>query len=772
MCKRYSQDADLQLHLAKARYMCYVVPLICDELHVPTIGRKAQNLRSLVLSGISILDGLVITTSAFMKFADVHNLICSINKLSFRDTSTDIAESIICDIRNKIRHSPFPDEIITAIRSALRKITASNIIVRSSALMEDSEDASFAGIHETVLNVPCQFEHCIAAVRQCWESIFSEKAIAYRRIKNCIDAWEMAVLIQEMMCTSIAGSIWTHYNDDGLLLIEAVPGLGVSLASGSTTTDSFLIHPSSLSIIETHISNKSRKIKCNPLGGTVEKKINISSSLLSLKMLKEIAKTAISITRVQGSPQLIEWGISDNKIIIFQSRPMTIAPLSSSRSPFLHDFDYSGLKKLSGIVVNPGSAHGITRLLNDPDNASPFDSNEIAISKHIIPEMVIALNGAAAIISEDGGLTSHASIIARELNIPAIVSVENACEVLSSGTEIFIDGNSGVVILSEIENGEIKPVENKTNKTDAKTLLNNYIKVNKKNECMLLPPLSILSDIQRLIQEGYINLSKTGNLIFSTPNFHYQWSEILSRNTPSSLIGDWQKKLGEFLVSIKTCLEKISPQMKAKELSQSFISFYIFNIISESYPIELCLHSIIDGYVKQPLNQNLLSEAIDVSYSENISFSKLLMQLLLPLPDTYTSLIRVANDRESMISILQSSFDEIAYSYENDSNDYMTIIGNLSNGTFPKRISHKTSISKHAIAIYKRIMQDREFSQLSFCLDFIHALSLINDVNRYLPVAYADNLDLMIKKLFPKYVRTEAWPWNCLLEVMYPTIRA
>ena len=181
-------------------------------------------------------------------------------------------------------------------------------------------------------------------------------------------------------------------------------------------------------IVNAYIPKKTVQAVCNPSGGVKDCQINISSPLLPVNTLKNIAELALRIASLKGSPQLIEWGIRNEEIIIFQSRPVT----QNSTPQFKHTpsqkpiFSYK--QKLSGIVASPGYAHGLTKLLDDANGLASLKAGEIVVGKHLVPEMVVYLENTAGIVTETGGLTSHAAVIARELDIPAIVSVTNALQ--------------------------------------------------------------------------------------------------------------------------------------------------------------------------------------------------------------------------------------------------------------------------------------------------------------------------------------------------------
>jgi hypothetical protein len=182
------------------------------------------------------------------------------------------------------------------------------------------------------------------------------------------------------------------------------------------------------------------------------------------------------------------------------------------------------------------------------------------------------------------------------------------------------------------------------------------------------------------------------------------------------------------------------------------------------------LNTIINSYTKPSLNNELLMAALDVAYSQNIHFSQLLARLSLPLPDTYTSLSRVADNHASTIPILRATFDRIARAYTCNPKDFLSLMEALIAGKLPTRIVCPLPLSVHAVTAYSTIMNPYDFERLSRCLTLAHTFTLFNDVNRYIPLAYAHDLDLALTKLLPHHNRIEDWPWNHLLRI-YPTLK-
>ncbi len=256
------------------------------------LGRKADNIAKMHRAGFLIPAGFCITTQAYQDFKAANAL----TKLTDKQ-----------QLAARLRQGQFPHDLREAIESAYHKLAADAVAVRSSAISEDLSTASFAGQQETYLDVQGN-KDLLDAIRRCWASLYSKRALAYRQEQPLQAADEsMAVVIQTMIPCEVAG---VAFSRDPLInadagVIELAPGLGSRIVDGSTEVRRFTF-------------DRAGDYKINPRDG----------GLLGLDQIRQIAEAAMDLERLFGHPQDVEWGYQQGKLYLFQSRPITVSPLS------------------------------------------------------------------------------------------------------------------------------------------------------------------------------------------------------------------------------------------------------------------------------------------------------------------------------------------------------------------------------------------------------------------------------------------------------------
>ncbi|MCW3129867.1 MAG: PEP/pyruvate-binding domain-containing protein [Methanophagales archaeon] len=271
---------------------------------ISEVGGKGYSLAVLINNDFNVSQGFVITSDAFFKFLKDNALIERIEKIASEIDENNF-EKKSKEIRDLILDGNMPEDIASEIEEHLNKLTAQYVSIRSSAVSEDSLKASFAGLHDTFLNIKSELELVLENVKKCWASLFNDRAVVYRIRKGIPHLDSMAVIIQEMIKSDVSGIIFTVHPviDKGLILIEAFRGLGDRVAGGEITPDSYTLDRETL------------KIKDKQLIG--------SEPLLHEKDIMMLAEMALKVEKVLGYPQDIEFAISNRKIFILQSRPIT-----------------------------------------------------------------------------------------------------------------------------------------------------------------------------------------------------------------------------------------------------------------------------------------------------------------------------------------------------------------------------------------------------------------------------------------------------------------
>ncbi|WP_152941003.1 pyruvate, water dikinase [Acidianus ambivalens] len=436
-------------------------------------GGKGANLGELVSFDIRVPPGFVITSKAYSYFISYNNLELKIKSILEEKDSATASE----EIKKLIISSRVPPDLENAILSSydeLAKKVGKEILVavRSSATAEDIENASFAGQQDTYLNV--SRSELIQKVKEVWASLFNERAIEYRKTKG-IDSTkvEMAVVVQKMVNSRSAGVMFTLHpatGDSRYIVIESSWGLGEAVVGGKVTPDEIVIEKSTLRIVEKRVSHKILKYVYNPQKKANEE-VDLSNSpeadkiSISDEEAIELAKLALKIEEHYKRPMDIEWAIDadlkfPDNVFIVQARPETFW---SSKKATKEEKEVTSVENrkvlVKGLAASPGIASGIARVILDVKEAGNFKKGDILVTRMTDPDWVPIMKIASAIVTDEGGITSHAAIVSRELGIPAIVGTKEATKVIKDGQEITVDATRGIVyegrIVEEVE--EQKP---------------------------------------------------------------------------------------------------------------------------------------------------------------------------------------------------------------------------------------------------------------------------------------------------------------------------
>ncbi|HEX2949665.1 MAG TPA: phosphoenolpyruvate synthase [Armatimonadota bacterium] len=421
-------------------------------------GGKGANLAELVKAGLPVPPGFVVTPQAFRTFLDYHHLSESItqriNQVDINNTADlqKTAESI----QQQVRGLDIPPEITDSISQAYKQLGQEKrspfVAVRSSAIAEDTPGTSFAGMNETFLNVRGDDE-LLMAIRRCYASLYGARVIFYRRERGIPEErMGIAVIVQNMVNSDAAGVMFTVHpatGDTSLVVIEGAFGLGDAVVSGSVNPDHFEVRKANREITTRAIAHKDfRDIRTNE-GTTIRE--TLSSPLadqpcLSDDQVQRLAEFAVQIEQHYGSPQDIEWATEGDKIFIVQSRPVTATGHAKATAP-----STGGTVLIRGLAASPGHATGTVHVLNSPEEAAQLQNGEILVTKMTSPDWVPIMKIAGAIVTDEGGMTSHAAIVSRELGIPCIVGTKNASHTLTSGQEVTVDAVSGTVYAGKHE---------------------------------------------------------------------------------------------------------------------------------------------------------------------------------------------------------------------------------------------------------------------------------------------------------------------------------
>ena len=449
--------------------MAYVVWL--DQIHsdmLPLVGGKALHLGEMTILDLPVPFGFVVTTNAFEKFLEITNIHNKIKELlhqcdaentqqlldtsnSIKEliTSQDIPMQIKSEILDRYRNLSYSNQVIN--QEALRLISAGRelalVAVRSSATAEDLPTASFAGQQASFLNIK-GIKDLVDAMKKCWASLYEPRAIFYR-IKQGVTHASIAVVVQRMVSNVEKSGVMFTVNPvtgSDEIVIEATWGLGEMLVSGSIQPDSYRVSKDG-AILEKSIGKKERrKIRDYATDRTVE--VSVPKDLVNAQVLTEeeilrLAKYGLHLEKFYKKAQDIEFAIERNKIYIVQTRPVTTEAK-------VEEVKITGKPILKGLGSSPGTATGKVKIINSISDLSKIEEGDILVTKMTSPDMVVAMNKAVAIITDQGGATSHASIVSRELGIPCIVGTQDATKALKDGQLITADAYHGFVYSGEV----------------------------------------------------------------------------------------------------------------------------------------------------------------------------------------------------------------------------------------------------------------------------------------------------------------------------------
>ncbi|MGQ3412011.1 phosphoenolpyruvate synthase [Natrinema sp. LN54] len=477
------------------------------------VGGKGASLGELTGAGLPVPPGFVVTAGTYRAFIED----AEIDEELFEAVDVDVDDSsALADAADRaqelILETPFPEELREEILASYREVGNGEafVAVRSSATAEDLPDASFAGQQETFLNVT--EEDLLDRVRECWASLFTQRAIYYRQEQGFDhSAVNIAVVVQQMVDAEKSGVMFTSHPSTGdpTMIIEAAWGLGEAVVSGAVSPDNYVIDREDRSMDVTIAEKKVKHEKDEATGQTVEREVPEDKRTQRVVSGDEIDALMDLGERVEdhyGEPQDVEWAIVDGEVYMLQSRPITTIDESGSDaadaeggdpakgltdgsgsvqaaeggSADTADASGSGEVIVDGLGSSPGTVSGPARIVTKLDDLAKVGEGDIIVTEMTMPDMVPAMKRASGIITDEGGMTSHAAIVSRELGVPAIVGTTNATTVLEDGQVVTLDGDKGSVLEgSAVEpDEETEPVEEVRPQSPVKPMTATEVKVN------------------------------------------------------------------------------------------------------------------------------------------------------------------------------------------------------------------------------------------------------------------------------------------------------
>ena len=439
---------------------------------VERVGGKNASLGEMISNldgaGVSVPNGFATTAHAYREFLAHDKLADRINKALVALDVGDVnaLAKTGAEIRSWIVNTPFQPELDQAIELAFASMTASHtdmkVAVRSSATAEDLPDASFAGQQETFLNIS-GIENVKHAIKEVFASLFNDRAISYRVHQGF--AHELVALsagVQRMVRseTGAAGVMFTMDTESGfrdVVFITAAYGLGETVVQGAVNPDEFYVHKPTLEAGRPAVLRRTRGSKLIKMVYADSSKPGRSVQTVDVETahcrqfcvtnaeVEALARQALIIEKHYGRPMDIEWARDgdDGQLYIVQARPETVQSQQDGRQMERFVLKGKGSVLVEGRAIGQKIGQGPVRLVKDLSRMDEVRPGDVLVTDMTDPDWEPVMKRASAIVTNRGGRTCHAAIIARELGIPAVVGCGDATELLSTGTEVTVSCSEG-----------------------------------------------------------------------------------------------------------------------------------------------------------------------------------------------------------------------------------------------------------------------------------------------------------------------------------------
>ena len=436
-----------------------------------------EMLRHLTAKGIRVPEGFAITTNAFREFVEHNHLKKKIEAILHGfdpDNPAQVAERG-AKVRAVFLEAEFPDDLKREVAFGYWELgrrlnmEAPSVAIRSSATSEDLDGASFAGQHESILNVRGEFA-VFKAIRQCYASLFTDRAIAYRahkgfdHIENSLSVGVQRMVRSDLACSGVIFTLDTESGFDQVVYITGSWGLGEMIVQGAVNPDQFYVFKPSLGkfpdpIIEKKLGSKEHKLVYASKGSGMEdaevSEADRQRFVLSDSEIKKLAEWAVIIEKHYKKQMDIEWakdGIT-GELYIVQARPETVHAVKKGNVLETYVLEERSEVLVSGEAVGSKIGRGPVRLLESAFEIAEFQKGEVLVTDRTDPDWEPIMRIASAIVTDRGGRTCHAAIVSRELGIPCIIGTGSSTRLLKTGQKVTIDTSEGE---GRVYDGELK----------------------------------------------------------------------------------------------------------------------------------------------------------------------------------------------------------------------------------------------------------------------------------------------------------------------------
>ena len=445
---------------------------------VPRVGGKNASLGEMISNlanaGVQVPGGFATTADAFNEFLEQSGLNSKIHDildtLDVDDVNT--LAKVGAEIRQWIIDTPFQPNLDQAIRDAYSQLHGDasqdvSFAVRSSATAEDMPDASFAGQQETFLNVR-GIDSVMTAIKHVFASLFNDRAISYRVHQGydhrgvALSAGIQRMVRSDKAASGVMFSIDTESGFEDVVFVTSSYGLGEMVVQGAVNPDEFYVHKPTLAngkpaVVRRNIGSKAIQMiySADESHGKQVEIVDVDSALsnkfsITDAEVQELAKQAVIIEKHYGRPMDIEWAKdgNDGKLYIVQARPETVR--SNEDANVMERFQLNGTSTVvaEGRAIGHKIGSGTVRVLDSIDEMDKVQQGDILVTDMTDPDWEPIMKRAAAIVTNRGGRTCHAAIIARELGIPAVVGCGNATDLIKAGQDVTVscaEGDTGYI---------------------------------------------------------------------------------------------------------------------------------------------------------------------------------------------------------------------------------------------------------------------------------------------------------------------------------------
>ncbi|WP_256684707.1 pyruvate, water dikinase [Halococcus qingdaonensis] len=457
---------------------------------IDAVGGKGASLGELAGAGLPVPPAFVVTAGTYRSFIEETGIDDDLfDAVDVDPDDSSALAAATAEAEDLILGTEMPEELREEILDNYGSLDDGDafVAVRSSATAEDLPDASFAGQQETFLNITG--DDLVQRVKECWASLFTQRAIYYREQQGFDHRnVDIAVVVQRMVDAEKSGVMFTSHPSTGApeLIVEAAWGLGEAVVAGEVSPDNYVVDRDSHELDSVTVADKKTMcVKESETGETTmvdvpnEKR---EAQVLDEDELDSLVEIGEQVEEHYGEPQDVEWAIFEGDVYMLQSRPITtIADDGGEQASVANGGDESGTSDdvlLTGLGASPGIASGAVAIVGKLDQLDKVGEGDVIVTEMTTPDMVPAMKRASGIVTDEGGMTSHAAIVSRELGVPAVVGSQSATSTLADGRHITIDGDKGTIREGEADDGERDAVEEVRPQSPVKPMTATEVKVN------------------------------------------------------------------------------------------------------------------------------------------------------------------------------------------------------------------------------------------------------------------------------------------------------